>query len=68
MGLHRMENPSHCNPSVSLHLYSPPFEFCRAFDQRSGNSQKVQMTFWSKYGERTTMAEVKYLIKILVFS
>lgn len=58
MGLHRVENPSHCNPAVSLHLYSPPFEFCRTFDQRTGKSQKVRMTFWSKFGQRTPAGEL----------
>jgi cysteine dioxygenase len=57
MGLHRVENPSHSEPAVSLHLYSPPFEYCQAFDQRTGVAHKVKMTFWSKYGQRTPFCE-----------
>jgi cysteine dioxygenase len=57
MGLHRVENPSHSEPAVSLHLYSPPFEYCQAFDQRTGVAHKVKMTFWSKYGQRTPFSE-----------
>ncbi|XP_010875368.1 LOW QUALITY PROTEIN: cysteine dioxygenase type 1 [Esox lucius] len=53
MGLHRVENPSHTEGSVSLHLYSPPFDFCQTFDQRTGHKNTVKMTFWSKFGERT---------------
>ena len=29
LGLHRVENTSHSNPAVSLHLYSPPFKSCQ---------------------------------------
>lgn len=57
MGLHRMENPSHSDPTVTMHLYSPPFEFCRTFDERTGCTRKVHMTFWSKFGERTPISE-----------
>ncbi|NP_957035.2 cysteine dioxygenase type 1 [Danio rerio] len=53
LGLHRVENVSHTEPAVSLHLYSPPFQSCRTFDQRTGHHNTVKMTFWSKYGERT---------------
>ncbi|XP_048360010.1 cysteine dioxygenase type 1 isoform X1 [Sphaerodactylus townsendi] len=53
IGLHRVENPSHTETAVSLHLYSPPFETCHAFDQRTGHKQKVKMTFYSQFGERT---------------
>ncbi|ESO10350.1 hypothetical protein HELRODRAFT_187713 [Helobdella robusta] len=51
MGLHRMANPSHSNKTVSLHLYSPPFKSCRVFDQRTGKTSVVKVTFNSKYGE-----------------
>nr|XP_057926413.1 cysteine dioxygenase type 1 [Doryrhamphus excisus] len=53
IGLHRVENVSHTEGSVSLHLYSPPFQTCQVFDQRTSHKSTAQMTFWSKYGERT---------------
>uniref|UniRef100_A0A8D0HN43 Cysteine dioxygenase n=1 Tax=Sphenodon punctatus TaxID=8508 RepID=A0A8D0HN43_SPHPU len=53
IGLHRVENTSHTECAVSLHLYSPPFETCSTFDQRTGHKQKVRMTFYSQFGERT---------------
>ncbi|XP_067270721.1 cysteine dioxygenase type 1 [Pseudorasbora parva] len=53
IGLHRVENVSHTEAAVSLHLYSPPFQTCQTFDQRTGHRNTVKMTFWSKYGERT---------------
>ncbi|XP_034955886.1 cysteine dioxygenase type 1 isoform X2 [Zootoca vivipara] len=56
IGLHRVENPSHTETAVSLHLYSPPFEACYTFDQRTGHKQKVKMTFYSQFGERTPYA------------
>jgi len=62
IGLHRVENPSHSEPAVSLHLYSPPFNFCRTFDQRTGVVQKAQMTFWSKFGKLAPSSEVSKFI------
>lgn len=56
IGLHRVENSSHTEPAVSLHLYSPPFDSCQTFDQRTGHQSKVKMTFWSTYGTRTPFA------------
>jgi len=32
-GLHRSENASSDQPAISLHLYSPPYLECRAYDQ-----------------------------------
>ena len=58
MGLHRVENASHTSPAVSLHLYSPPFQSCQSFDQRTGMARTVKMTFWSKHGLRTSSADV----------
>jgi len=54
LGLHRVENTSHTEPAVSLHLYCPPFSSCSMFDQRTGHRTNCQVTFWSKYGERTS--------------
>ncbi|RWS30589.1 cysteine dioxygenase type 1-like protein [Leptotrombidium deliense] len=53
LGLHRVENKSHTQPAVSLHLYIPAFDSCRSFDQRTGHSNKVTFTFHSKLGKRT---------------
>ncbi|XP_033725504.1 cysteine dioxygenase type 1-like [Pecten maximus] len=53
LGLHRVLNPSHSDKAVSLHLYSPPFDECRCFDQNTGHSFPGKVTFWSKFGERT---------------
>ncbi|VDM54003.1 unnamed protein product [Angiostrongylus costaricensis] len=33
LGLHRIENPSHSDGAVSLHLYIPPYDACNAFDE-----------------------------------
>ncbi|XP_029427114.1 cysteine dioxygenase type 1 [Rhinatrema bivittatum] len=53
IGLHRVENSSHTESAVSLHLYIPAFDTCNTFDQRTGHKSKVKMTFWSKFGNRT---------------
>ncbi|KOB70770.1 Cysteine dioxygenase type I domain containing protein [Operophtera brumata] len=52
LGLHRMENPSHVDAAVSLHLYSPPFNSCRVFDARTGAPTSVSVTFTSMYGKK----------------
>ncbi|XP_077096504.1 cysteine dioxygenase type 1-like [Siphateles boraxobius] len=53
IGLHRMENVSYTENAVSLHLYSPMFKTCQTFDQHTGYRKEADMTFWSRYGERT---------------
>jgi len=55
IGLHRMENPSHTDKAISLHLYSPPFSKCMMFDERTGHQTQCKVTFWSKFGERTPL-------------
>ncbi|KAI3418943.1 hypothetical protein GPALN_008038 [Globodera pallida] len=53
IGLHRMENPSHADPTVTLHLYIPPYGQCYAFDQRTGRKQRCTVTFYTEYGQKT---------------
>ncbi|XP_071824966.1 cysteine dioxygenase type 1-like [Apostichopus japonicus] len=52
-GLHRVENKSHTETACSLHLYSPPFDTCKCFDQRTGKTFSTKVTFWSRFGKRT---------------
>jgi len=52
LGLHRMENPSHVEGAVSLHLYVPPYSECQTFDQRTGVRSKATVTFYTKYGRK----------------
>ncbi|RVE43281.1 hypothetical protein evm_012072 [Chilo suppressalis] len=52
LGLHRMENASHVDSAVSLHLYCPPFDSCRVFDARTGKPTDVKVTFWSVNGKK----------------
>jgi len=59
IGLHRMENPSHTEGAVTMHLYSPPFMECQMFDERTGHTNVAKMTFWSKNGERTPFRPTK---------
>eukprot|EP01137_Pigoraptor_chileana_P001966 Opistho-2@40253 len=52
IGLHRVENVSHTKGALSLHLYSPPFEFCKTFDEATGRCKaSPKVTFFSKKGE-----------------
>lgn len=52
LGLHRVENASHSENAVSLHLYCPPFSECSIFDERTGTRRKCPVTFWSKFGKK----------------
>merc|ERR1712002_740801 len=52
LGLHKVENSSHTNRLCSIHLYSPPFESCKIFDERTTKPTRVPMVFYSKYGEK----------------
>lgn len=54
MGLHRMENPSHVDGAISLHLYCPPYSKCTVFNQNTGQTSTSTVTFWSMYGKRRT--------------
>ncbi|KAJ2453361.1 hypothetical protein EV183_002316 [Coemansia sp. RSA 2336] len=39
IGLHRIANPSNGEKAVSLHLYSPPYQICKTFDEHTGQAQ-----------------------------
>jgi len=52
LGLHRMENPSHTDVAITLHVYIPAFDECSVFDERTGHKTKCKVTFWSKYGQK----------------
>ncbi|XP_065178915.1 cysteine dioxygenase type 1-like [Sycon ciliatum] len=45
MGIHRVENASHTRKAISLHLYSPPFDMCKTFDERTGHERTCRLTF-----------------------
>ncbi|XP_049620070.1 cysteine dioxygenase type 1-like isoform X2 [Syngnathus scovelli] len=53
IGLHRVENVSHTECAVSLHLYSHPAQTCKVFDQCTGHIAEHELTFWSIDGKRT---------------
>lgn len=46
IGLHRVENHTHTDPAISLHLYCPPIEVCQSFEERTGVSHKCRVTFF----------------------
>lgn len=61
LGLHRVVNSSNVDTAVTLHLYSPPFDECCIFDEKTGHQNKAKMTFWSKYGKRTPFVSVVFV-------
>jgi len=66
MGLHRVENPSHSDRAVSLHVYSPPFDKCNLFDVRTGQKRSTRMTFWSRDGKLELSEPVSLAYSVLV--
>uniref|UniRef100_A0A7E4UQR0 Cysteine dioxygenase n=1 Tax=Panagrellus redivivus TaxID=6233 RepID=A0A7E4UQR0_PANRE len=52
IGLHRMENPSHSDGCVSLHIYIPAYDNCQVFDERTGRHTKAVVTFYTKFGRK----------------
>lgn len=54
IGLHRVENPSHTEAGVTLHLYVPPYDHCNIFDERTGQTNEVKVTFYSVGGQLAT--------------
>ena len=56
IGLHRVGNHGQ-DFAVSMHLYSPPFDVCRSFNEKTGKSKYCQMVFWSEYGVRCKFAK-----------
>lgn len=47
-----MENKSHVLPCISLHLYIPPYDACRVFDERTGHATTMRAVFHSERGKK----------------
>ncbi|KAJ3163589.1 hypothetical protein HDU86_000172 [Geranomyces michiganensis] len=55
IGLHKIANPSPAKRAVSLHLYTPPFEFCRTYNETTGEARASgRCTFFRNYSKRGT--------------
>jgi cysteine dioxygenase len=54
IGLHRVENPSHTDTAITLHLYVPPYDHCNTYDERTGHINEAHVTFYSVGGQLTT--------------
>jgi len=53
IGLHRVENPSHTDTVITLHLYVPPYDYCKLYDERTGLVKEGCVTFYSIGGQLT---------------
>ena len=51
VGLHRVENSSHTDVAITLHLYCPPITLCKSFEERTGHCHSCKVTFYSREGE-----------------
>ncbi|CAF0839330.1 unnamed protein product [Rotaria sordida] len=47
IGLHRIENPSHTEKVITLHLYIPPFDHCNIFNEHTSCMNEIKMIFHS---------------------
>ncbi|KAG0059784.1 Cysteine dioxygenase [Linnemannia elongata] len=53
LGLHAVSNPLKTQGSVSLHLYTPPYEVCKTFNERSSKARSSgKCVFYSSRGEK----------------
>ncbi|GJJ78650.1 cysteine dioxygenase [Entomortierella parvispora] len=53
LGLHAVANPLRTQGSVSLHLYTPPYEVCKTFNERSSKARSSgKCVFYSSKGQR----------------
>jgi len=59
IGLHRMENPSHTEGTVTLHVYIPAYQECTTFDERTGHRSKCQVVFHSRSGDSIDFGNAK---------
>ncbi|KAI9024333.1 RmlC-like cupin domain-containing protein [Phycomyces nitens] len=51
IGLHRIRNPSQQQGAVSLHLYTPPYQLCKTFEEKTGKARSSGVcTFYSVKG------------------
>jgi cysteine dioxygenase len=53
IGLHRVENPSHTDTAMTLHLYVPPYFHCNTYDERTSRINEAHVTFYSVGGKLT---------------
>jgi cysteine dioxygenase len=60
VGMHRISNASHRAAgirAVSLHLYSPPYQTCKSYCEKTGNSKcSGKISFWSVDGVKAVGA------------
>ncbi|KAF8981917.1 Cysteine dioxygenase [Entomortierella lignicola] len=53
LGLHAVANPLKTRGSVSLHLYTPPYETCKTFNERSSKARSSgKCVFYSAKGQK----------------
>ncbi|KAG0232455.1 hypothetical protein BGW42_008173 [Actinomortierella wolfii] len=53
IGLHRVANPLSHKGSVSLHLYTPPYDMCKTFNERSSKARSSgKCVFYSARGKK----------------
>ncbi|KAG9326075.1 hypothetical protein KVV02_002763 [Mortierella alpina] len=53
LGLHRVSNPLKTMGSLSLHLYTPPYETCKTFNERSSKARSSgKCVYYSANGQK----------------
>eukprot|EP01039_Chlorochromonas_danica_P004358 gene4358-4779_t len=66
LGLHKIENPNLKEGSITMHLYTPPYQTCKVWDGEGFNAPKIgKMFHFSHYGLKTpqpTESDLAYYI------
>ncbi|KAI9011101.1 RmlC-like cupin domain-containing protein [Gaertneriomyces semiglobifer] len=60
IGLHRVSNPSESATAVSLHLYTPPYQECKTFCERTGKARPSgRCVFYKDFSNQPLLPELK---------
>ncbi|KAF9956331.1 Cysteine dioxygenase [Modicella reniformis] len=64
LGLHAVSNPLKSKGAISLHLYTPPYETCKTFNERSSKARSSgKCVFFSDKGEKIDACRSKEYTK-----
>ncbi|KAJ3000915.1 hypothetical protein HKX48_003178 [Thoreauomyces humboldtii] len=55
IGLHKISNPSSSQRAVSLHLYTPPFDYCKTYCETTGQARPSgRCVFFQDFSKKKT--------------
>ena len=67
IGLHRVSNTSPTDDAVSLHLYTPPYEYCKTFCEDTAEVRvSGKCVFYSKFGKKEDVMPINQPGKLYI--